>query len=250
MAAKSKINSSEDTPKIQRKKLPSKFKKTVKVVKPKNVSNQQSKPSKSKLRKMRSKIQKQGVVYLGHIPYGFFEDQIKNYFNQFGTVKRVRLSRSQTTGKSRGYGFIQFEDEDIAKIAVQAMNNYLMFERRLKCEYIPPERVHPRIFRPASKGIVRYHSQALDKRRHNCLKTEKKVATVERNTNLKLDQLKNKLASLGVAFNPKLVLKANLEVKCDEMNETEMIVDSSDDEVTFKTPPNVKKTKLKSKLKQ
>ena len=34
------------------------------------------------------------VIYLGHIPYGFFEEQMQGYFSQFGTVTRLRLSRS------------------------------------------------------------------------------------------------------------------------------------------------------------
>lgn len=36
-----------------------------------------------------------GVIYLGHIPHGFYEKEIKNFFEQFGTVNRVRLSRSK-----------------------------------------------------------------------------------------------------------------------------------------------------------
>lgn len=35
-----------------------------------------------------------GLVYVGHIPHGFYEDQMKGYFTQFGTVTRVRLKRS------------------------------------------------------------------------------------------------------------------------------------------------------------
>jgi nucleolar protein 15 len=35
-----------------------------------------------------------GVIYLGRIPYGFFEKQLKEYFGQFGEVTQLRLSRS------------------------------------------------------------------------------------------------------------------------------------------------------------
>jgi nucleolar protein 15 len=34
-------------------------------------------------------------VYLGRIPHGFYEEEIKGYFSQFGEVTRVRLSRSK-----------------------------------------------------------------------------------------------------------------------------------------------------------
>lgn len=39
--------------------------------------------------------QSPGVVYLGRIPHGFYEDEMKDYFKQFGTVSRLRLSRNK-----------------------------------------------------------------------------------------------------------------------------------------------------------
>lgn len=36
-----------------------------------------------------------GVIYVGHLPIGLFEPQLKSYFEQFGKVLRLRLSRSK-----------------------------------------------------------------------------------------------------------------------------------------------------------
>ncbi len=47
-----------------------------------------------KVMKSDKKQVKRGVVYLGHIPEGFFEDELKGFFSQFGKVKRVKVSRS------------------------------------------------------------------------------------------------------------------------------------------------------------
>jgi hypothetical protein len=49
-----------------------------------------------------SHTQSGAVVYLGHIPYGFFEEQMRGFFSQFGTVGRLRLSRSPKTANPRG----------------------------------------------------------------------------------------------------------------------------------------------------
>lgn len=46
-----------------------------------------------------------GVVYLGHIPHGFYEDQIRDFFSQFGTVNKVRLSRSKKVGGSHHFQY-------------------------------------------------------------------------------------------------------------------------------------------------
>lgn len=36
-----------------------------------------------------------GVVYIGHLPHGFYEEQLRSYFSQFGTVKRVKVARNK-----------------------------------------------------------------------------------------------------------------------------------------------------------
>ena len=87
-----------------------------------------------------------GIVYLGHIPHGFYEEQMQDFFKQFGRVIRVRVARSKNTGKSRGYGYVKFLHPEVAKIAAETMNNYLMCGRLLKATYIPPERQHARFF--------------------------------------------------------------------------------------------------------
>ena len=38
---------------------------------------------------------KKGVIYVGHIPHGFFEQEMRAFFSQFGTVTRLRLARSK-----------------------------------------------------------------------------------------------------------------------------------------------------------
>eukprot|EP00930_Biecheleria_cincta_P070515 TRINITY_DN58152_c0_g1_i1.p1 TRINITY_DN58152_c0_g1~~TRINITY_DN58152_c0_g1_i1.p1 ORF type:complete len:307 (-),score=96.16 TRINITY_DN58152_c0_g1_i1:140-1060(-) len=88
-----------------------------------------------------------GVVYLGHIPNGFFEPQMLKYFSQFGKVSRMRLSRSKKTGGSKGYAFIEFQEESVAKIVAQTMNKYLLFEKTLVCEFMPKEKCHKDLFK-------------------------------------------------------------------------------------------------------
>ena len=61
--------------------------------------------------------------------------------------QKVKLSFSETfafnifvyvfqTGASKGYAFIEFRSEDVAKIVAETMNNYLMFEKLLKCKKV------------------------------------------------------------------------------------------------------------------
>ena len=76
---------------------------------------------------------------------------MREYFSQFGTVKHVRLSRSKKTGKSKHYAFLQFESPEVAKIAAETMNNYLLFGHILKCHVIPSDQVHEKLWVGADK---------------------------------------------------------------------------------------------------
>lgn len=82
------------------------------------------------------------VVYVGRIPHGFYEDQLKNYFSQFGQVVRLRLSRNKKTGKSKHYAFIEFENREVADIVVECMDNYLLFGHILKCRKLKSVHVY------------------------------------------------------------------------------------------------------------
>ena len=76
---------------------------------------------------------------------------MRTYFTQFGDVTKLRLSRNKSTGRSKHYAFIEFSSKDVASIAAQTMNNYLMFGHLLKCHLIPKEQVHPDIWKGANR---------------------------------------------------------------------------------------------------
>lgn len=79
---------------------------------------------------------KRGVVYIGRLPKLFQEYEVKKYFSQFGDILRLRISRNKTTGASRHYGFLEFKDYKVAKIAAETMNNYLLLGHLLKVHVV------------------------------------------------------------------------------------------------------------------
>jgi len=66
-----------------------------------------------------NELTERGVVYLGHIPYGFFEKEMNGFFSQFGNVTRLRLARNKKTGNSRHFAFIEFDNPQVAQIVAQ-----------------------------------------------------------------------------------------------------------------------------------
>lgn len=110
-------------------------------------------------KKINKKLQKpikdpRGVVFIQHLPHGFFEEQLKKYFAQFGNVTRVRLARSTRTGNSKGYAFVEFEYPEVAQVAAETMDNYLMFKKVVKASYIPPEKQEFNYFRTTVKQVI------------------------------------------------------------------------------------------------
>ncbi|KAF1850022.1 RNA-binding domain-containing protein, partial [Cucurbitaria berberidis CBS 394.84] len=92
-----------------------------------------------------------GVVYVGRVPRGFFETQMKQYFSQFGKVNHLRLSRNKKTGASKHYAFVEFASTEVADIVARTMDNYLMFGHILKCKLVPADQVHPDLFKGAGQ---------------------------------------------------------------------------------------------------
>lgn len=76
---------------------------------------------------------------------------MRAYFSQFGTIQRLRLSRNKHTGHSKHYAFLQFASSEVAKIAADTMDNYLMFGHILKCKIVPKEQVQENLWKGANK---------------------------------------------------------------------------------------------------
>lgn len=98
------------------------------------------------------------VLYVGRIPHGFYEDEMEGFFQQFGTIKRLKIARNRKTGKAKHYGFIEFEYPEVAKIVADCMHNYLLLEHMLQVQLIPAERVHPKLW----KGVNRRQKVPVD----------------------------------------------------------------------------------------
>ncbi|XP_017058761.1 MKI67 FHA domain-interacting nucleolar phosphoprotein [Drosophila ficusphila] len=139
-------------PKPQKIEKQSTPKKTIN--KAKEVVSGQLKKKVAKSKPQKEKRPERGVVVVKHLPHGFFEHQLRQYFRQFGRVLRVRLARSLRTGNSKGYAFVEFEYPEVAKVAADTMDNYLMFQKVVKASYIPPEKQTFNFFRTSVKKVV------------------------------------------------------------------------------------------------
>ncbi|TKA82308.1 hypothetical protein B0A55_01446 [Friedmanniomyces simplex] len=82
-----------------------------------------------------------GVVYVGRIPHGFYEPQMRAYFSQFGTISNMRLARNRKTGKSQHYAFVEFSSKAVAEIVAKTMDKYLLFGHIMQVRTVPLEQI-------------------------------------------------------------------------------------------------------------
>ncbi|XP_029386527.1 MKI67 FHA domain-interacting nucleolar phosphoprotein [Echeneis naucrates] len=139
-----------------------------------------------------------GVLYVSHLPQGLFEPQLTSYFQQFGTISRLRLSRSKKTGGSKGYAFIEYDCDEVAKIVAETMNNYLMGERLIKCHVIPPEKVHEKLFVGCQRRFKKPSYPAVAC--YNKKRTAEEVEKMKNKLLRKESKLRKRLAAHGINY--------------------------------------------------
>ncbi|RPD61049.1 RNA-binding domain-containing protein [Lentinus tigrinus ALCF2SS1-7] len=156
---------------------------------------------KRKLEKAKRKpTDDRGVIYLGRIPHGFYEDQMRAYFSQFGTVTRLRLSRNKKTGKPKHYGFIEFDSSSVAQIVAETMDNYLLMGHILTCKVIPKDQVHPELWVGASRKWRPVPRDRVARVAHNKPRTEDETAKAEARLLKRQEQRKRKLEEAGIKY--------------------------------------------------
>ncbi len=71
-------------------------------------------------------------IYIGNIPYSMSPDDIKEVFLPYGNVLNVRIITDKQTGRSKGYAFVEMENEEDAQNAIKALNETEVKGRNVK----------------------------------------------------------------------------------------------------------------------
>lgn len=61
-------------------------------------------------------------LFVGGLNYDTTQDVLEDAFKQFGAILSATIIIDKMTGRSKGFGFVEFEDDAAADAAVQAMN--------------------------------------------------------------------------------------------------------------------------------
>jgi RNA recognition motif-containing protein len=83
-------------------------------------------------------------LFVGGLPFATTDDELAEVFSQFGTVASAKVITDRETGRSKGFGFVEFESDDEGKAAEAAMNGKEIGGRTVTVNEARPREERPR----------------------------------------------------------------------------------------------------------
>ena len=71
-------------------------------------------------------------IFVGNISFKSTEDDIRSLFAEYGDVSRVKIISDRETGRSRGFCFVDMDDDAAATTAISELNGRDYMERELR----------------------------------------------------------------------------------------------------------------------
>ncbi|HKB69793.1 MAG TPA: RNA-binding protein [Thermoanaerobaculia bacterium] len=83
-------------------------------------------------------------LYVGNLSYDTSEDELRDAFAAFGDVASAKIINDRETGRSKGFGFVEFNDDEAARKAMSSMNGSDLRGRALTVNEARPQTDRPR----------------------------------------------------------------------------------------------------------
>lgn len=82
-------------------------------------------------------------LFVGGLPYSTTNDDLQDLFAAHGTVASAVVITDRETGRSKGFGFVEFEDDNEAKSAIQALDGSDLGGRKIIVNEARPREERP-----------------------------------------------------------------------------------------------------------
>ncbi len=77
-------------------------------------------------------------IYVGNLSYDTTSDNLTQLFSQHGNVSSARVIMDRDTGRSKGFAFVEMDNDDEAKAAMDALNDFEVDGRALRINEAKP----------------------------------------------------------------------------------------------------------------
>ena len=82
-------------------------------------------------------------IYVGNLPFAFRNADLQKLFEEFGEVKSAKIVMDRDTGRSKGFGFVEIEDDAVAEKAIEQLNGKEANGRALRVNEARPKEPRP-----------------------------------------------------------------------------------------------------------
>jgi len=76
-------------------------------------------------------LQNNKKIYVGNLPWSVRDEQLKELFSSYGEITDAVVITFRDTGKSKGFGFVEFAEEESALKAIEEMDQKEVEERNI-----------------------------------------------------------------------------------------------------------------------
>ncbi|MCY4112910.1 MAG: RNA-binding protein [Chloroflexi bacterium] len=83
-------------------------------------------------------------IFVGNLPFMTTDDELHELFARYGEITRATVIKDRVTGKSRGFGFVEMMDDEMARQAIEALNGSDLQGRALTVNEARPRESRPR----------------------------------------------------------------------------------------------------------
>lgn len=83
-------------------------------------------------------------IYVGNVSYSTDDNRLVELFSEFGAVASARVINDRDTGRSKGFGFVEMENDTEANSAIEALNEKEIDGRTLRVNEARPREERPR----------------------------------------------------------------------------------------------------------
>ena len=79
-------------------------------------------------------------IYVGNLSYKVEENELRQLFEEYGEVASVKIITDKYSGRSKGFAFIEMNDEEQAKKAIEELNQKEVDGRQIIVNVARPRR--------------------------------------------------------------------------------------------------------------
>ncbi len=71
------------------------------------------------------------TLYVGNLPFTTTVEELKDIFSEYESIEDVKVITDRDSGRSRGFGFVDFSSDEEAEKAIKTLNGHSLGDREI-----------------------------------------------------------------------------------------------------------------------